>query len=414
VVQTFAAPGIAGQPPAALSAGVYFWNVVGTNSGVVGSATSPTWEFWVGHRTATVDSSWGTTLDVNGDGLADVVGGGNSDHTFYLYLSSDGGLGDTPLAFALPSSPHAGGLQVASAGDVNGDGYGDLIVGNGGASAAYVYLGGPGGLSSAPITLSTAAAFELGTSVSSAGDVNGDGYADVLVGDLASPTVYVFLGNASGVSSTPATVLSDPSPMPWVSQFGSSVASAGDVNGDGFGDIVVGARYYHQAFLYLGSPQGITSAIPAVTFSGNYDFGFAVACAGDVDGDGLADIVVSDSTAASVYLGASTGVSSTAAFVLASTPASGADDVDGDGFGDVVADAYEYSGSAAGLPANPTAILTGPGATWVVAAGDVNGDGYGDFLTLSGGVAYLYEGSAGGIGTSPVWSSTGYSFYTAQ
>ena len=61
------------MPPVPLAAGVYFWRLHGVASGTVGSNTGPVWEFFVGARSAAVDTSWGGGPDVNGDGYADVV-----------------------------------------------------------------------------------------------------------------------------------------------------------------------------------------------------------------------------------------------------------------------------------------------------------------------------------------------------
>jgi len=87
------------------------------------------------------------------------------------------------------------GRSVARAGDVNGDGYADLVVAASTSNTAYVYLGGATPLRGAPITLvSPRGGSNFGADVSSAGDVNGDGYADLLAGAFASSTAYVYLG----------------------------------------------------------------------------------------------------------------------------------------------------------------------------------------------------------------------------
>src|SRR5262245_18952650 len=145
------------------------------------------------------------------------------------------------------------GGSVASAGDVNGDGYGDVVVGgerydNGQTDegAAFVFLGSPsgivfGGLASAHALLEgDQPGARMGFSVASAGDVNGDGYSDVIVGALEYDNpesneggAFVFLGGASGLANgSPATAHARLESNQAAASIGSSVASAGDVNGD--------------------------------------------------------------------------------------------------------------------------------------------------------------------------------------
>ena len=263
LITSFDATGPSGAPAADLPAGMVFWRLHGRASGNAGAATGPTWEFTVGARTAAVNTSWGTTLDVNGDGYADLVVGapcapysgpanGCGAGRAYVYLGSARGLSGTP-AMSLPGPDGTNGrfgYSVASAGDVNGEGYADLVVGadwapnsgGPGAGRAYVYLGSATGLSGTPaktLTGPDGANGQFGYSVASACDVNGDGYADLVVGALYAPfsgslgagRAYVYLGSATGLSGTPATTLTGPDGAHGF--FGSSVASAGDVNRDG-------------------------------------------------------------------------------------------------------------------------------------------------------------------------------------
>ena len=178
------------------------------------------------------------------------------------------------------------GSSVASAGDVNGDGYGDVIIGayqyDSGVTdegAAFVFLGSAAGITGtnpsnahAMIESNQANAY-MGYSVASAGDVNGDGYGDVIVGaylydngENNEGAAFVFLSSASGITSTnplnaDAMIEGNQSDA----QMGYSVASAGDVNGDGYGDVIVGAHWYDNgeidegaAFVYIGGALGIT------------------------------------------------------------------------------------------------------------------------------------------------------------
>jgi hypothetical protein len=469
-VTSFQASGTSSPPPTALGAGVYYWRLHGVTNGVVKPQTSPVWEFFVGARSAPVNTSWGTTLDVNGDGYADVIVAalGATFGATYVYLGGVGGLSATPNTVI-----GSGGLSVASAGDVNGDGFADVVVGdptaNGDTGAAYVYLGGPGGLSTTPSTVpGPGGPFTqpgpplpgpvgyFAESVASAGDVNGDGYADVIVGaqegELPGNTgvAYVYLGGTGGLSTVP-TVLTGPGGSG--GDFGVSVASAGDVNGDGFADVIVGASGVNNmpttgqsvgaAYVYLGGPGGLSTTPTVLAGPGGSggSFGYSVASAGDVNGDGLADVIVGAFAlndfvgAAYMYLGAGAGLS-TAPIVLTdpSGPASGgpnasfgwsvasAGDVNGDGFADVIVGAstengyagaaYVYLGRAGGLSTTPTTLTApgGPGGYFgapVASAGDVNEDGFADVIVGAGGVennvgaAYAYLGGAGGLSTTP-------------
>jgi FG-GAP repeat len=117
-------------------------------------------------------------------------------------------------------------------------------------------------------------------------------------GILFQGVAYLFLGSAAGPSSTPAW--SHASTQDY-SQYGESVAFAGDVNHDGFDDVLVGAPGYSEgepfeglAFLYYGSPGGLLAA-PVYSVGANRDhsnFGLSVASAGDVNSDGFSDIII--------------------------------------------------------------------------------------------------------------------------
>jgi hypothetical protein len=155
------------RPASVLSAGVWFWRVRARDSArnAEGSATSPAWWFRVGARSADGDrdTSWGTELDVNGDGYADVaVGSPNAEMgrgRVDVFYGGPSGIGSTPsLTLRGAAMGDLFGRSVASAGDVNGDGFADLIVGADGADpggrmgagTASVYLGGSGWLSMTP------------------------------------------------------------------------------------------------------------------------------------------------------------------------------------------------------------------------------------------------------------------------
>ncbi len=134
---------------------------------------------------------------------------------------------------------------------------------------AFVYLGSAAGLASSPAWTADGNqdSASFGVSVASAGDVNGDGYSDVIVGandydngQTGEGRVFVYLGSAAGLAASPAWTAESNQAY---SDFGYSVASAGDVNGDGYGDVIVGAYQFDnaqssegRAFVYLGNHGG--------------------------------------------------------------------------------------------------------------------------------------------------------------
>ena len=245
--------------------------------------------------------------DVNGDGIGDLIigesgndqNGPNSGSAYVVY-----GTASTPPANSVLSQP--GGLSgfkvsgeaagdfaggsVAGAGDINGDGFADIIVGAPFASASYVVFGGPGGASNVDLSsldgsngfkiIGEAAGDFLGKSVASAGDVNGDGFDDLIVGGSRadaggadSGAAYVIYGKASGFSAS-----LDLASLDGTNGFkllggaanarsGSSVASAGDVNGDGLADVVVGAPGAASAGAYTGAAYVVFGALPDTSVS---------------------------------------------------------------------------------------------------------------------------------------------------
>jgi hypothetical protein len=211
-----------------------------------------------------------------------------------LYLGGPGGLSTTPIPLTAPvNANEVFGSRVACAGDVNGDGLADVIVGSQGAAgtpvSAYVYLGGAGGLSATPAVLtvpSLNAAF--GESVASAGDVNADGFDDVIVAPWAiyggTGAVHVYLGGKGGLSNPPLTLAADQQ-VAYI-----SVAGAGDVNGDGLADVLVGTIVPDGVLLYLGNANGLSPPTAVIDQypDGLYKalFGYSVASASDVIGEG--------------------------------------------------------------------------------------------------------------------------------
>jgi len=295
-----------------------------------GPATAPTWTAESDQVEARLGTSVAAAGDVNGDGYGDVIVGAACYHEVdsnqgraFVWLGSasgvNGGVAGTPANAAWSAGGDQDvygscGCSVASAGDVNGDGYADVIVGaprytNGQSEEgqARVYHGSASGLSTTANWSAEGdqAYADFGEAVASAGDVNGDGYADVIVGagyytngQEHEGRVYVYYGSASGLSTIANWSAEGDQPY---ADFGKSVASAGDINGDGYSDIVVGARGFGhdlsdegRAYVFHGSASGLaaTAAWIADGDQSSAWFGVSVASAGDVNGDGFADVIV--------------------------------------------------------------------------------------------------------------------------
>jgi hypothetical protein len=321
--------------------------------------------------------------DVNGDGYSDVIVGATgyltstgSTGKVYVYHGSAEGLGASGRAADWSATGENAenefGISVATAGDVNADGYADVVVGatgyltsTGSTGKVYVYHGSAGGLDDDRepdwFAIGENDADGFGYSVATAGDANGDGYADLVVGapnyDEGGLTdrgkAYVYQGSADGLGDNNRE--SDWSAMGENTEhvFGYSVAPAGDVNGDGYGDVIVGAPGYNnwqgKVFVYHGSALGLD--VPFSVFSGKgagQEFGASVATAGDVNGDGYADIVVSEPFGTSmgrnhVYHGSAAGVGTSPAFSVGwGEKVAPAGDVNGDGYADIVVGVYTW------------------------------------------------------------------------
>jgi len=338
--------------------------------------------------------------DVNSDGYSDVVIGAylwdevpsfTNDGKLYVYYGSALGLSASPNNILDgPNENNANlGISVACAGDVNGDGYSDIIAGATGLDdgvnfdegKAFIYFGSAAGASTTPnITLDDADQLgaNFGASVASAGDVNGDGYSDVIIGaniytdsHTNEGVAFIYYGNAAGVMTSPVCRLDDADQND--AAFGSSVASAGDVNGDGYSDVIIGAYIfadapYNQegrAFVYHGSAAGLSATsnnTPDDADLAGALFGYSVASAGDVNGDGYSDVIIGaigyDDGAniaegrAFAYHGSATGLSAIPNNIFddANQGSAGfgnsvasAGDVNGNGFSNVIFGAYQYA-----------------------------------------------------------------------
>lgn len=344
--------------------------------------------------------------------------------------------------FAGESPGYAFGEAVAGAGDFDNDGIPDIIVGSQWADSyagrAYVFSGHTG---ESLATFSGAKPGDrLGFAVAGAGDVDADGTDDVVVGayqaDANGPysgTVFVYAGGSGEILHELMGETGD--------YFGWSVDGAGDVDGDAFGDVIVGAAGASlglpetgAAFVYSGRTGELLHA-----FYGDENdkvMGSAVAGVGDIDGDDRADVVVGDwrattngpsSGLARVFSGATGAVlhefyGDTSSDYLGWSVAA-ADDVDADGVGDIIVgapganaigpsgyqsgSAHVYSGSTGALlhVLNGFIALQELG-TSVAGVGDVDGDGHGDLLVgapgddpsgYQSGSAFLFSGDTGDV-----------------
>lgn len=396
--------------------------------------------------------------DVNGDGYSDiiisdyrdVIGAETAEGAAFIYHGSAAGLITVPATIIDGGATNRFlGHSASTAGDVNGDGYADVIIGclqwaNGQTNegAAFLHLGSPTGINSSAFLRyeSNVANTYMGEWVNTAGDVNGDGYSDMIVGapSLSGGRAFIYHGGTYNVSTTPAMTRASGLAN---AQLGTSVANAGDINGDGYSDAIVGAPGAANgqageglAYVHYGSITGLPVA-PSLTLEVNVAgaaFGTSVASAGDVNGDGYADVVVGAPQSggigrAYIFHGGPGGLNPAPVLTLAGTSGSlfgasvfKAGDHNVDGYSDVIigapgADqAFVYPGSSAGLVATPV-IFSAPvaggsfGAS-VCTAGDVNGDGFSDMIIgapdLSNGQAlegafYVYVGALITLPTTP-------------
>ncbi|MGD8399277.1 MAG: PKD domain-containing protein [Anaerolineae bacterium] len=444
-------------------------HILAGEQGPDGISPVPTWSADSDQAGAWFGVSVSSAGDVDDDGYDDVIvgawyydAGATDSGRAYLFYGSEQGLSTTPGWIADP--PYINtygffGVVVGTAGDVNGDGYDDIMVAmtnydytSSDEGAIFVWYGSETGPGSTYDWFARGDALyaHLGWDCGTAGDIDGDGYDDIIAGayryDQATVShAYVWLGSGTGLGADGV-----PSNADWtatsdqpLSAFGTHVGSAGDVNGDGYGDVFVGAPEYSNTendegmvFVWHGSATGLgvsgepsnadwaaesdqTDAQLSGTWSSSPQEG-CVGTAGDVNGDGYGDFMAGsnvyntpETNAGALFLwyGSATGLGEQGnpsnadwyalgdqANTLFSSAAGTAGDVNGDGYDDVVVGGRSFSqGLAAAWFGSETGLgeYGTPGnADWSVdsgqsgsqfgyalaTAGDVNGDGLADII----------------------------------
>jgi hypothetical protein len=347
------------RPSRDLEPGWVFWRVRS------GARTSATWQLRVGVRSAAVDTAWGVALDVNGDGYLDEVReqvrGGLIDSVVF-HGTADGF--EAAPAVTIPPTDCAAPSLAASVGDLNGDGFADLAIAENQEwcrpGRVRLFLGGPDGVSSTPhrVLEGTRTAPGFGGSVIGAGDLDGDGHGDIAITDrvvyyLAPLTAEIWLGSADGITADRGTSVEGGETS---LRANGDVLATGDVNGDAISDLMVGPNVYLGSRTGLGPPA---FHLPREVKS---------MATGDVNGDGYADWAV------------------------------GSDVIDP---GIETARVSVLHGGPVGLGGAPATLLVGADQYYAsdVVLEDLNGDGFDDLTVSSahGAPEGRYSGSPAGL-----------------
>lgn len=358
--------------------------------------------------------SYANLGDVNGDGYDDAAVGARRYQTYAgrvdVYTGSAAGLSALPGTVLTGSASYDYlGVGVDGAGDVNGDGFGDVVVGAWGygtGGAVFVYNGSATGVRSTSTASYGSPSTHLGRVVVGLGDVTGDGFADI--GALGNDVpARIYYGSTSGIGSSPDLDVGEP-------RYGDAqrLAAIGDVNGDGVDDVSLEGQRLSGIQLFYGATTGLASAGELVVTG--HTFADSLVGAGDVDGDGYDDLAVGDADhdggAGRIYTvaGGSSGLVERGAVTGTNAEGLGlgmasAGDVDGDGRADLFAKGATvrlevFLGSAVGLAPDPTYTDVDQLLGYAFDAGDFNGDGSLDVLSANpdadggAGAAYVYSG----------------------
>lgn len=393
-----------------------------------------------GVSTLTINVFKGKNHDINGDGYSDLITTAEAAAPGIVYIFySSGANGVTATSTTAASRTITGEStttfgDIFVTGDLNGDGYADLVVSDSTfPTQGKIYIFYSTGSNGITTTLAASASRTIlgantffGYSLD-VGDVNGDGYTDLAVNSTISTQggAYIFHSSANGISATNASG-ANTTILGLAGEDISNFISLGDYNGDGFADLSVSsttspATNKGRIFIFHSSGKnGITistttSASVSLTGTANQDnFGYSIS-SGDINGDGYADLVVgadqnsSGSPIGKFIIFLSNGITgiNPAPLVTYTGELSGDRlgsfstiiDLNADGFNDVVLGAgysttgngkmYIFYSSSFGIPIVPITsanriILGESGGGRLAAAisgADLNGDGYGDIIT---------------------------------
>ena len=427
-----------------LAPGVHYWRLHPIAGGKPTSATTAVWELRVPHRSSPRDTSWGVFPDFDGDGFADLALAPLVSFDVTIFRGSSSGVHQDDRVVVTPPGSKPLIQSAAAIGDVDGDGFGDLAV-----SAwpdqplVFVYRGGPKGIDPEKPSFVLASpggddGLVFGANVASAGDLNGDGYADMIVAEDADASFggppgrfLVYFGGPAGPASAPSIVLhpTDPSQLS-----AAGIAEAGDVDGDGFPDLVALAQHADETggpglYLYRGGPSGPSDGARVLLASLPIDPDCFTpplsSTPGDLNGDGFADVVVGLDDCLQdaipgrdlvVYGGPSpqtTTLSEPPGFDGSGFAVHIAWDADGDGYDDLVAGASTGAHVSGGLIywGSPSGVSDDARSTFgvsndasdpvgfAVTASDLDGDGRDDvaIATMQTGTVTTFSGGPSGL-----------------